>query len=91
MPWTALQWGRPPGRAALAKRKASVKEKLRAQERKFGAAIVELLKTDAELRAVLLPKLQAALTNPRDRAMLEALNGHAPRNPRRRTIPPRKD
>jgi hypothetical protein len=52
-----------------------VKEKLRAQERKFGAAIVELLKTDAELRAVLHPKLQAALTNLRDKATLEIIAG----------------
>ena len=66
-------------RAALAKRKASVKEKLWAEERKFGAAIVKLLKTDAELRAVLLPKLQAALTNPQDKATLETLNGPARR------------
>jgi hypothetical protein len=61
--------------AALAKRTAAMKEKLRAEQRKFGAAVVKLLKTDAELRAVLLPKLQAALTNPRDKATLERLNG----------------
>jgi hypothetical protein len=36
-------------------------------ERKVaGRGNVKLLKTDAELRAVLLPKLQAALSNPRD-------------------------
>jgi hypothetical protein len=62
-------------RAALAKRAVSVKSALWAEERKFGAAVVKLLKTDAELRAVLLPKLQAALTNPRDKATLETLNG----------------
>jgi len=62
-------------RAALAKRQASVKEKLWAEERKFGAAVVKMLKTDAELRAVLLPKLQAALTNARDKAILETLHG----------------
>jgi hypothetical protein len=62
-------------RAALAKRTAAVKEKLWTEQRKFGAAVVKLLKTDAELRAALLPKLQAALTNPRDKATLETLNG----------------
>ena len=66
-------------RTALAKRTASVKSALRAEERKFGAAVVRLLKTDAELRAVLLPKLQAALTNPQDKATLETLNGPARR------------
>jgi hypothetical protein len=66
-------------RTALAKRTASVKSALRAEERKFGAAVVRLLKTDAELRAVLLPKLQAALTNPQDKATLEMLNGPARR------------
>jgi hypothetical protein len=62
-------------RAALAKRMAAGKSNLRTEERKFGAAVVKLLKTDAELRAVLLPKLQAALTNPRDKAMLETIAG----------------
>jgi hypothetical protein len=66
-------------RTALAKRTASVKSALWAEQRKFGAAVVKLLKTDAELRAVLLPKLQSALTNPRDKAMLETLNGSAGR------------
>ena len=62
-------------RTALAKRTASVKSALWAEQRKFGAAVVNLLKTDAELRAVLLPKLQAALTNPRDKAILETIAG----------------
>src|ERR1017187_5436316 len=57
-------------RTALAKRTASVKSALRAEERKFGAAVVKLLKTDAELRAVLLPKLLAA-AKPEDKAALE--------------------
>jgi hypothetical protein len=59
-------------RTALAKRTASVKSALRAEERKFGAAVVKLLKTDAEVRAVLLPKLLAA-AKPEDKATLEQL------------------
>ena len=59
-------------RTALAKRTASVKSALRAEERKFGAAVVKLLKTDAEVRAVLLPKLLAA-AKPEDKPTLEQL------------------
>jgi hypothetical protein len=59
-------------RTALAKRTASVKSALRAEERKFGAAVVKLLRTDGEVRAVLLPKLLAA-AKPEDKATLEQL------------------
>jgi hypothetical protein len=43
-------------RTPLARRTAAVKSALRPEERKLGAALVRLLKTDAELRVVLLPK-----------------------------------
>ena len=57
-------------RTALAKRTASIRSALRSEERKLGAAVVRLLKTDAKLRAVLLPKLLGA-ANPEDKAALE--------------------
>ena len=59
-------------RAVLASRTASAKSALRSEERKLGVAVVRLLKTDAELRAVLLSKLLAA-AKPEDKATLEQL------------------
>jgi hypothetical protein len=57
-------------RAALARRKVKMNAALRAEERKLGAAVVRVLKTDVELRAVLLPKLIAA-AKAEDKAALE--------------------
>ena len=68
-------------RTALARRTASVKSALRSEERKIGAAVVRLLKTDVELRVVLLPKLLAA-AKPEDKAALEQFLAASP-NPAR--------
>jgi hypothetical protein len=58
--------------AAVRRRLKTNQAALRNEERKLGAALVQLLKTDAEFRAMLLPKLQAAVTNPRDKAAIES-------------------
>jgi hypothetical protein len=55
----------------------AAKDDLKAAERKrfeiVGAAVVLLLKSDADFKAAALPKLRDAIKNPRDKAAVETL------------------
>lgn len=63
--------------AELHQQMKAAKNDLKAAERKryeiIGAAVVSLLETDAEFKAVALPKLRDAIKNPRDKAAVETL------------------
>jgi hypothetical protein len=47
---------------------------LREANADLGAAVVRLLRSDAELRAHLIPKLKAVLTKAKDVALLDGLD-----------------
>jgi hypothetical protein len=63
--------------AALQDQVKAAKEDLKSAEKRrheiVGAAVVSLLKSDAEFKAAWLPKIQKAVTNPRDKTAIETL------------------
>jgi hypothetical protein len=63
--------------AALQEQMKAAKNDLKAAERKrceiIGAAVITLLNSDADFKAVCLPKIRTAISSPRDKAAIETL------------------
>jgi hypothetical protein len=63
--------------AELQERVKAAKDQLKAEEKRrheiLGATVAGLLQNDPDFKAAFLPKLRAAVTNPRDKIAIEQL------------------